>query len=130
VQWYVNGVLQPNATNAAFTATGWSLPASTNAVRAEVRDPTTLVRTDPQQLLQASRTWSVQSVLVRPALSISQAGGQVLVSWPATAVGFELESTTKLDPLTPWTGLGVISNQTSANFDASAAPRYFRLRHP
>ena len=130
VQWFVNGVLQPNATNAAFIVSGWNLPQPTNAIRADVRDATALVRTDPQQLLQASRTWSVQSAIVRPALSISPVGGQISVSWPALAAGFQLESTTNLDPINSWTGWGVISNQTSANFLPSAAPRYFRLRHP
>ena len=130
VQWYVNGILQPNATNLAFTVNGWNLPQQTNSIRADVRDATALVRTDPLPLLQASRTWSVQSVVVRPTLSISPVGGQISVSWPALAAGFQLESTTSLGPPTTWTGLGVISNQTSASFLPSAAPRYFRLRHP
>lgn len=130
VQWYVNGVLQPNATNAAFTVTGWSLPPMTNTIRAEVRDPTSFVRTDPQQLLQGSRTWKVQAAEVRLALSINRVGRQISVRWPASAAGCELQSTSDLGPPTSWTGLGVISNQTSATFDASTAPRYFRLRHP
>jgi hypothetical protein len=126
----VNGVLQSNATNAAFTVSGWNLPPMTNTFRAEIRDLTSFVRTDPQRLLQASRWWTVQSVVIRPELSISRVSGQISVSWPASAAGFELESTTDLAPLPLWRGLGVISNQTSANFLPSAAPQYFRLRRP
>jgi len=109
---------------------GWNLRPMANTIRAEVRDPTSFVRTDLQQLLQASRSWNVQSVVIRPELSISRVSGQISVSWPASAAGFELESTTDLAPLPLWSGLGVISNQTSANFLPTAAPRYFRLRRP
>ncbi len=57
VNWTVNG--QPAATGTTFLLNGSTLSVGQHTVRAVVNDPTTFVRNDPSQVLQQTRTWTV-----------------------------------------------------------------------
>jgi len=58
VRWFVNGVASPDATNNSFTISSDSLLTGTNVIRAEVTDPTSLVRTDPKPYLKSVQSWT------------------------------------------------------------------------
>ena len=63
-----------------------------------------------------------------PVLSLTRAGNQITLSWPAEAMGFLLESTDAL-PGTAWSVVeGVVNN--SVTVSTTAATRFYRLRHP
>jgi hypothetical protein len=62
-----------------------------------------------------------------PALSISRAGGQVTLSWPATAAGYRLQSKAELNATT-WTDLSTTGNTYSE--PASSGDKFFRLVNP
>jgi hypothetical protein len=130
VQWFVNGSPRAGATNPALTLYAWDLPLGTNSVRAEVSDPTPLVRTDTQNLLRNTRTWRVKSTLELPRLAIRQSSDQVLVSWSAEAAGFQLESTATLRTGTTWTTHGILAGGTNAGFALTNTQRFLRLRLP
>jgi len=67
VQWFANGVPQTGATNFSFTLSPQSLANDTNWVSAVVHDDTSLVRTDPTNLLSQTVPWvSVQLRLDSP----------------------------------------------------------------
>lgn len=59
VQWFTNGVPCNGAINQAFTTLPQSLPNGSNWVSALVKDNTTLVRTDPTNLLSQTVTWAL-----------------------------------------------------------------------
>ena len=59
-------------------------------------------------------------------LSVSHAGSQVTVSWPATAAGFSLESAASL-PSNNWTPVTGVQNN-SVTINAGAGAQYYRLR--
>ena len=71
----------------------------------------------------------------RPTLSATQAGKTVVVSWPASASGFLLESTSTLS--TPnWTAaadtVSVVGDRNTITINAAAATgsKFYRLRKP
>jgi hypothetical protein len=60
VQWSLDNVAVPGATQTTFQVAAGGLSNGLHAVKAEVRDVTTLVRTDPSQLLRQTQTWQLQ----------------------------------------------------------------------
>lgn len=60
------------------------------------------------------------------ALSVSRSGSEVTLSWPATAVGFTLESAASL-PATTWTPVSGVQNN-SVTVNASTGTQFYRLR--
>jgi hypothetical protein len=55
VTWFVDGVA--GGSGPSFSSN--SVPSGTHTLRADVRDATSMVRNDPQQVLIESRTWTV-----------------------------------------------------------------------
>jgi hypothetical protein len=59
-QWTLNGAPVAGATRTSFSLATGSLGNGLHTLRAEVRDATTLVRTDPTNALRQTNTWQVQ----------------------------------------------------------------------
>ncbi len=82
--------------------------------------------------------WSTQVIqlLTTPAaaLSISQAGTNVMIAWPNTATGFQLQAKTNLTIASGWTNMPqTVSSNTSQFFvlaPIAKGNQYFRLFHP
>ena len=78
VQWRTNGAAVARETNLTFNLLPQSLGDGTHSVSAVVRDNTTLVRTDPTNLLSQTITWTL--VVNLPYLQLDSplwlAGGQ------------------------------------------------------
>lgn len=63
-----------------------------------------------------------------PALTVARSGGALVLSWPADAAGFVLESSDAL-PSSSWSPVnGVANNQVTVSPDVGA--RFYRLRKP
>jgi hypothetical protein len=67
-----------------------------------------------------------------PTPAIVQTGGSLLLTWPTTAAGFTLQSTTALGPKAVWTTVSpgpiVIGNQNVQSITINAAKQqFFRL---
>jgi hypothetical protein len=69
--------------------------------------------------------------IIVPALGITATNGNVVLSWPAAAFGFVLESAPTL-PATNWTsvstGTNIIGQSRTATQPMSPSQRFFRLR--
>jgi len=79
----------------------------------------------------ASDSWSV----IRPSLSIRKATNSVVISWPALADGYVLESRVNLGPPgADWSTVGtvpvVVGNQKTIALTSPAGNEFFRLRRP
>ena len=68
--------------------------------------------------------------LAPPRLSVARSGNSVLLSWPAYATGFRLESTLHLGQAASWTSISTLSGQTSFLATASGESSFFRLAKP
>ncbi len=64
-----------------------------------------------------------------PLLSITNAGGQIKISWPAADTGWVLQSNPTLQPGGWVTYSGPVNNNT-VNWTPAAGTRFFRLSHP
>jgi hypothetical protein len=82
--------------------------------------------------------WSTQviQVLTTPAaaLTISEAGTNVMIAWPNTATGFQLQAETNLSPASGWTNMPQTVSSNASQFFVLApiakGNQYFRLFHP
>jgi hypothetical protein len=67
-------------------------------------------------------------------LQITRSAGQVIVSWPASASGFLLDTAPALRSGTIWSplpdGAGVLGSRFMVTNNASAGSAFFRLRQP
>lgn len=74
---------------------------------------------------------TVFSLAILPRLSIDQAGGSMILTWPPSAIGFTLQSATNLTPPDTWntvTPAPVVVNGFNTVIDsASAVQRFYRL---
>jgi hypothetical protein len=59
VQWFVGATAVPGETNASLNVTGGWLGEGEHQVRAEVSDPTPLVRVDANNSLRQSQAWTI-----------------------------------------------------------------------
>ncbi len=87
--------------------------------------------TDP---LKGNNTVTVKTLVegMAPELSIKISGGNLVLSWPASATGFVLERTTSLTP-PAWTEVTVpapvtVGDQKTVTLPLSSGSEYFRLR--
>ncbi len=68
-----------------------------------------------------------------PTLNASIANQQIVLSWPAAAVGFSLEYATDI-PSSSWSGISTTSSLLGSNnvvtLPISAPARFFRLHRP
>ncbi len=71
-----------------------------------------------------------------PTLTVGKSGDTIVVSWPASAEGYELESSTTLGSAATWQpvteGITTVGNLRACTVSPNAAnpARYFRLRKP
>ncbi|MBI2927273.1 MAG: SBBP repeat-containing protein [Verrucomicrobia bacterium] len=69
-----------------------------------------------------------------PRLGITRAGSQVLLSWPASDAGFQLESTEGLPARTGWSRVprppAVVNGSRLVTDEANGPARFYRLRAP
>jgi hypothetical protein len=99
-------------------------------------DPADPTRFWTIQMFPASgSTWATQVTEIRTAqvnLRIARSGGNVILSWPAVANGFQLQSVSSLPANNAWAPVGqtpVANGDTlSVTLPANAAPQYFRLQ--
>ncbi len=136
VQWYTNNVAVPNATNTSFSLLPLALTnGATNRVKAIVHDPTTLVRTDPTNLLTQTIQWTVAVTVPQLSLDSSQWLPSGKFKFRLTGVapsGFVIQGSTNF---TSWTSLRTstftagqfwYTNTSASNFTR----RYFRAYTP
>jgi hypothetical protein len=98
---------------------------STNTVTVRVTDNGLPPKSDSQ-----SFTVTAQPL---PFLTISRAGTNVVVSWPAYAAGFALQCSTNLHPFLWWNLTNAVTTEAGTNrvTDRLEGPRrYYRLRYP
>jgi Big-like domain-containing protein len=70
----------------------------------------------------------LSAALAPPRLNIARSGNSVLLSWPAYAIGFRLESTPDLRA--SWGPVSTLPGQTSFLATATAESTFFRLAKP
>jgi len=95
-----------------------------------------LFSTNPNLMDEYSQA-DLDRILVSPAvgtapkLSVSLSGKNALLSWPASAAGFVLESSATLSPAN-WSSVAtapaVAGGQNSVTVDASSGTRFYRLK--
>jgi hypothetical protein len=82
--------------------------------------------------IAASRNLGPERLAIPVRLSLSNAPGSQVYSWPAYAVGFNLESTSSLSNGTPWlpvTGTPVLNQGAwQLTVPTSGSARYYRLK--
>ncbi|MBE7500077.1 MAG: hypothetical protein HS113_07150 [Verrucomicrobiales bacterium] len=68
------------------------------------------------------------------ALGIVHSGSTVTLTWPASALGFQLESSPALAPMADWqpeaTASAIVGEQKVVTLEIGAGPRFFRLKKP
>lgn len=85
----------------------------------------------PSQVAASFQAGPDSLPIAAPNLAAQITGANLLLSWPADAAGFELQSTTSLSPATQWTSLGagaVAGNRRQITVPLDSAARFFRLR--
>jgi hypothetical protein len=98
-QWFMDGTPVIAATNSTFNLQPQLFANGNHTLRVQVLDTTTLVRSDPSNLLSNSVTWTVNVGLSQLALVSSRAlaGGRFAFSVTGTAPrGFVLQASTNL----------------------------------
>jgi uncharacterized repeat protein (TIGR03803 family) len=70
---------------------------------------------------------TVFSLVVPPPLFITQAGMNVILSWPTNVSGFNLQSATNLTPPVTWSA---VSGQHSVTNPTTGQQKFFRLTRP
>jgi hypothetical protein len=66
--------------------------------------------------------------LVTPTLSIANTGGNLELSWPASAIGFNLEATPSLSVPITWTNVPNSSLTNRVILPASSSASFYRLK--
>ena len=99
VQWLTNGIPVRDATNSAFLILPEALGDGTNTVSARVTDSTPRVRTDANNLLSQTQTWTL--ILDLPQLHLTSpqwlvAGGFTFRVTGVAPAGFAIQASTNL----------------------------------
>jgi len=98
-QWFMDGTPVTGATNSTFSLQPQLFANGSHTLRAQVLDPTALVRSDPSNYLSNSVTWTVNISLSQMALASPRvvSGGRFAFSVTGTAPrGFVLQASTNL----------------------------------
>lgn len=127
-QWFTNNVAVVGATSSVFSVGGFNLSLSgTNLIRADVADPTSLVRAAPTNMMMTSLSWKSSFVPLNPQVFVgANALRQSTLSWPITAAGLYLEHTDDL-VIGTWMPIMLISNQPSYIFLPIGQQGFYRL---
>lgn len=76
---------------------------------------------------------TVFSINAAPALAITRANTSVLLTWPTTAVGFTLESTTNLTTPATWAAVTpaptLVNGLNTVTNAIAISPKFYRLKH-
>jgi uncharacterized repeat protein (TIGR01451 family) len=88
--------------------------------------------TDP---LKGNNTTSVKTVVDYPQITVSSAGGNLTIAWPAEAGNYILERATSLTPPVIWTVVTtpapqVVGDQRVLTLPIGSGNEFFRLRAP
>lgn len=93
-------------------------------------DSTTLTNSGGRDLF-ITKLGVTNAVQIVPSLAISTSNGQIALSWPAAATGFNLEFATNL-PALSWSSVSgasnVIGSNVVINLPADGMQQFFRLR--
>jgi hypothetical protein len=114
------------ADESTFYATSVSLApllAGTNVIAIEIHQANAISS-------DLSFDLELSAELAPPRLNVARSGTGVLLSWPAYATGFRLQSTAYLGPTASWATIPTVSGQTSFLATASAESSFFRLSRP
>ena len=81
--------------------------------------------------LAAGENLSDPTIPPPPTLSITRSGDDIIVSWPASATGYSLESTASLNP-SSWSDVTQtpvqVGDQMTVTLPVNEAPKYLRLK--
>ena len=130
------GQLYLGAANVTTDAGGNASFAAVLSVSSPTGTVATATATDAAgNTSQFSTAWPISPGPSTVSLSISLAGNERILSWPAAAAaaGFQLESTSSLVPAIRWEPIstGISNDGTTCSFvtpnDPAAASRFFRL---
>ena len=133
IQWFTNGVPVPGANGTVLVVSAGELGSGRHSVRAEVTDNTPWVRSDPEEWLRRSVSWSVEvaagGLRLEPLAQTKPAAGAFsLVIWGTAEERFVLETSTNLVKWESWLtnrlSSGRFMFQESAAAHASA--RFYR----
>jgi hypothetical protein len=83
--------------------------------------------------LDAIRLENLSGAPERPTLQIVRSGQQLVVSWPASAAGFTLETTSDLRSPAVWSvvsGVQTVGDRFSLSINPTAKAAFYRLRKP
>jgi hypothetical protein len=84
--------------------------------------------TDP---LKVNNSASVKTVVQAIALSAARVGPNIVISWPASATGYVLESTPNVAGAITWSPVGTppqqVGNQMTVTLGITNSSSYFRL---
>ncbi len=135
VQWFTNGIAVTGATNGSFTLFPETLGSGNHAISSVVRDETTLVRTDPNNLLAQIVKWSASVSLPQLQLDspLMLAGGSFAFWITGNAPqGFVIQGSTNLVDWIPLrTNFLSAGKYGYTNSNAGSFPeRYFRAMTP
>jgi hypothetical protein len=124
--WTLNGISIPNASTSSILLNEQDFLWGTNILHLDLRDETSLVRYDRENVMTGSLTWRVIRGEGQPTLFIRPAQAGPVLSWAVDSPGFTLERSAFDQPVL-WTPFLTISNQTELNL-SPADTGLFRLR--
>lgn len=79
----------------------------------------------------ATGSGTIFRIAIRPQLSIAHSAGNVIVTWPQSAIGFTLQSATTLDPTATWSNVTpapvMVNGFNTVITLSSADQRFYRL---
>jgi Concanavalin A-like lectin/glucanases superfamily len=136
-EWGVIGSPEPDLTSPTAPAgikIGGSFPQNTqerNAFNGRLDDLMFFKRSLTAEEIQQQYAFLLAATAVVPALSISQATGEITLSWSAPANGFILETSGDLST-SSWVPLGAspLADNASLTLPLDSGSRFFRLRKP
>jgi hypothetical protein len=128
-RWFMDGTQVTGATNSTFSLQPQLFANGSHTLRAQVLDPTALVRSDPSNYLSNSVTWTVNISLSQMALTSPRvaSGGRFAFSVTGSAPrGFVLQASTNL---LSWSSLSTnLLSGGHADF-TNSDPSGFRRRY-
>jgi hypothetical protein len=85
--------------------------------------------------LKANNTATVKSIVQALLMSATVSGGNLTITWPASATGYTLQSTTSLNPPATWTPVSspapsLVNGQYTITISIGSGTKYFRLTAP
>jgi uncharacterized repeat protein (TIGR01451 family) len=103
----------------------------TPAVGGTLINSVTTASTIPDPL-KANNSASIKTVVIPVVVNLSISGANLVISWPAEAAGYYLETTSSLRPPTVWTQVTnpppvIINGQQTVTIPVGSGTSYFRV---